>query len=727
MGELGGGGPEARAQLRAFIAQMPGAVALVVGAEHVFVAASVDYQREANRPLVDRTFRDAFPELAGDGFVEELDRALATGDALHATRGASAWTVTPMRDGDGDGSVFGLLLSSTARTDDTDSMGQYRALAELSPDGIFVNLEGRIVYANPAVARMVGVASPSELIGRSPLEWIPEAQRAAVEARIVAVRAGGDRTAAVQQEFLRADGTTVEVEVVSSVVPWGGARAFQVLLHPLTDQRRTEAALARAHRRTNEILESIADGFYAVDREFRLTFVNARIAEIWRTSRETILGARMWDLLPDVDLEINPVCRLHREAMRDRRARTLETFSPFLRDWVAMSIYPSEDGGLSVHVREIGDRKRTEAALVNATAAVEREREQLARILAQAPFAVCVLMGPAHIVTKVNDLHRQVIGRRRLIGLPIREVFPEGGVQAAFDELDHTYRTGEPSVARELRFNWNRNGTVIEESFFDAVYHALRDSSGAVEGVIACFVEVTDSVRARKETEAALRTRDDFLSIASHELRTPLTTIALAAHGALHALRESGHSLPTVADDIRMLQRQGHRLELLVQGLLDVSLLTAGRLELDLEDVDLAELAGQVCERFAGEARKREAPITLRADSTRGRWDAFRLDQVLTNLVTNAIKYGSGRPVDVTIGAEGNTARIMVRDRGIGIAEKDQRRIFGRFERAVSDRHYGGLGLGLWIARQMVEAMAGSIRVDSALGDGSTFIVELPQ
>jgi signal transduction histidine kinase len=109
-----------------------------------------------------------------------------------------------------------------------------------------------------------------------------------------------------------------------------------------------------------------------------------------------------------------------------------------------------------------------------------------------------------------------------------------------------------------------------------------------------------------------------------------------------------------------------------------------------------------------------------------GRWDRLRLEQVVTNLVSNALKYGERKPVDIVVSSNGFSATLAVRDQGIGIPPEHLERIFGRFERAVSSRHYGGLGLGLYIAHHVVEAMDGSIRVSSRPGHGSTFEVTLP-
>jgi signal transduction histidine kinase len=171
--------------------------------------------------------------------------------------------------------------------------------------------------------------------------------------------------------------------------------------------------------------------------------------------------------------------------------------------------------------------------------------------------------------------------------------------------------------------------------------------------------------------------------------------------------------------------RQTDRLGGLVGNLLDVSRLAAGKLDLTPEKFDLVELVRDVAERLRDQA---SAPFELRLDGpVVGTWDRLRVDQVITNLVSNALKYGRGKPVSLAAGARGNVAVVEVSDQGIGIAAADQKRIFERFERAVSPSSYGGLGLGLYIARQIVEALGGSIRVESTPGAGSRFIVELPR
>ncbi len=225
------------------------------------------------------------------------------------------------------------------------------------------------------------------------------------------------------------------------------------------------------------------------------------------------------------------------------------------------------------------------------------------------------------------------------------------------------------------------------------------------------------------EATSAIRLRDEFLLIAGHELRTPLAALMLHHQ----SLAQAADSMPIskVRDKAKKLVAQSDRLARLVEELLDVSRITAGQVRLATEELDLAKLVEEIVERMTEDPQRRST-VRMIGESAIGHWDRGRLDQVVTNLVANAFKYGSGEQVDVQVSREDAHAVLTVRDRGIGIPEADQKRIFDRFERAVSARHFGGLGLGLWIVHQLVTAHRGEISVASTPGQGSTFTVRLP-
>ncbi len=237
------------------------------------------------------------------------------------------------------------------------------------------------------------------------------------------------------------------------------------------------------------------------------------------------------------------------------------------------------------------------------------------------------------------------------------------------------------------------------------------------------------NARLYEDAQHALRLRDEFLSVASHELRTPVTSLQFAVQTSLRSLRagvQPGASAPLI-EMLGTAERQSRRLGKLIDSLLDVSRLQAGKVDLSPQRLDLAELACQVVEQSRREAEAAGCSLTLEADEpVEGTWDGARLEQVVTNLVANALKYGAGGAIEVTVKKQGDGALLSVRDHGIGIAVEQQPRVFDRFERAVSVEHYGGFGLGLFIVRQLVEAHGGVVSVRSTPGAGSTFTVELP-
>jgi signal transduction histidine kinase/CHASE1-domain containing sensor protein len=237
-----------------------------------------------------------------------------------------------------------------------------------------------------------------------------------------------------------------------------------------------------------------------------------------------------------------------------------------------------------------------------------------------------------------------------------------------------------------------------------------------------------EALAARRQAEEAVRVRDEFLSIASHELRTPITSLHLHLDTILRRLRRQTAQGPTwLTDKLEGLSRQIERLTDLINEMLDVSRITAGRLAIEPEDLDVAACLRDIVRRFEVEASRVGSSVHLLGESTLcGRLDRLRLEQIVTNLLSNALKYGAGQPVEIRLDQVQDMARLTVTDHGIGIDPADQARIFERFERLVSVRHYGGFGLGLWIVRRVVEAHGGSITVASASGQGATFTVILP-
>ena len=275
----------------------------------------------------------------------------------------------------------------------------------------------------------------------------------------------------------------------------------------------------------------------------------------------------------------------------------------------------------------------------------------------------------------------------------------------------------------------------------DGVYRWILDRGtprylpdGTFAGYIGSCADITERKQLEAELRTAVKVREEFLSIASHELRTPLTSLKLRSERLRHlaarasaaegtAPAESSH----LARDAEAMHGQVMNLVKMVDVLLDVSRISDKPLTLERADLDVGPLVSGVADQWKEPASSAGSPIRVEIrGSATARWDRFRIEQVVTNLLSNAIKYGAGKPVDVVVDRDDGSARIVVTDRGPGIHAEHHGRLFERFARFAPTRHYAGFGLGLWIARVIVEAHGGTIGVRSQVGEGASFFVDLP-
>ena len=233
-----------------------------------------------------------------------------------------------------------------------------------------------------------------------------------------------------------------------------------------------------------------------------------------------------------------------------------------------------------------------------------------------------------------------------------------------------------------------------------------------------------------KKVQHSLKMRDDFIMVASHELRTPASAILLQTEMLKRFIETTPSVFPQQETSLSIVNnslRQVDKMIRLFESLLEASRMGEGHLVLDRQPVDLCQLVRETVANFSFSFREAHCDVRLQTDCEAvGPWDRIRLEQVIANLITNAIKYGAGKPVEILVRTDLKKASLVVRDHGIGISADEQKRLFQRFERSSLVRHYAGLGLGLYITREIVSAHGGLIRVESQKGEGSTFTVELP-
>jgi signal transduction histidine kinase len=290
-----------------------------------------------------------------------------------------------------------------------------------------------------------------------------------------------------------------------------------------------------------------------------------------------------------------------------------------------------------------------------------------------------------------------------------------GAVDVLYKPLDINAVKSKANVFVELF----RHRTAFENQV-----RALEESRKEQE----CLLQQLQATQA--ELQHSLNMREEFMSLVAHEMRTPLNTLFLEVQVRLSQLAKNNLAIFTPEHLHKMLDRSERQLKSmmrLIEDMLDVSRIKNGKLSIQPQGANLSLLVRQLAEDLTPLAKESEVEFVLQIDSEiEGHWDAFRIEQIIINLLTNAVRYGKGKPVHVSLAMEGEHAVIKVADQGVGIAEHEQKKIFEAFERSGDNEVKAGLGLGLYISRKLAEAHAGEISVVSQKNHGSTFILRLP-
>ncbi|HEX8790179.1 MAG TPA: ATP-binding protein [Polyangiaceae bacterium] len=494
----------------------------------------------------------------------------------------------------------------------------------------------------------------------------------------------------------------------------------------VTDRWMAQKAAEHTASLMRAVVEATADGIIVVDCHRRIVAYNRRFLAMWGSSAELAVGG-------DDDAAVQAALPQLREPEQFlERVRTLyaepETEAFDRIEFLDGRVFERHSGpqrldgevvGRVWSFRDVTQRDRmleralflADAGRLLASLDVERALDGVARLAVSRIAAACAIhlrngeerppitSGPGSGATAALDVPPGVLAGRS-------SVWTEGD----------SCRMGVPLLGRDGVL-----GAMIFRAQPGRTYDG--DDVRLVEELARRAAMAIENAHLYREAREALRVREEFLSIAAHEIRTPTTTIHLAVQG----LRGKDQSGQVAGKLLAAIEREDRRLAQLVDDLLDVGRIRAGRLQLDLGRVDLVQVARDVAERLAPERARRGSTLTVQCDpQIVGTWDRLRLEQVVANLLTNAIKFGEGKPIAIEAHRTGGRAVLRVVDHGIGIPVRDQERIFQPFERAVRERTHGGLGLGLYIVHTIVEALGGSVGVRSTPGAGAAFTVELP-
>lgn len=615
-----------------------------------------------------------------------------------------------------------------------------------------IDVGRRIIYVNEAFTRMTGYAR-EEIIGRSARvlqgpDTDPETVRR--------IGTALDRREPVRAELLnyRKDGTPFWVELsVTPVLDESGAVVQWTSVQRDTTERRRaeETALslaretaarteeARARRVIESILESITDGFVAVDREWRYTYVNHEAERLLRQSRATLLGRTLWEAFPGFSESISR--SEFQRAMAERVTVAFEQYSAPPGIWVDVRAYPSSEG-LSIFFQDVTARKDAEQKL--------SESEQRYRLLAD--------LIPQYIwTTDANGYHRYFSRRwYDLTGTTFEETEGEGWIQFMHPDdrertiarWKHSLETGEP-YSIEYRFR-DVHG---KYHWFWGQAIPQRDEDGAIVGWFGTLTDISErkqhdeererllarerearaeAERGREELERLTESRTRMMRGFTHDVKNPLG----AADGYAQLLEEGilGELSQKQRESMQRIRRSIQTSLHLIHELLELARAEAGRIELDSEPTDLTHLVREAVEDFRAQATAAGLELTIRSHATLlTRTDPARVRQILSNLLSNAVKYThvGGIAVETDIRPREGPLRhsrciaIRVTDTGPGIPAEKQEAIFHEFTRLDPEAPHGA-GVGLTISRRLARHLQGDITVESEPGRGSTFTLWLP-
>ena len=698
-----------RERLRALVLRAPMPMALLEGPEHRYALVNDAFRAVSGggRDVTGLTVRAAFPEVAGQGIYERLDRVYATGEPWAGRETLVRYD----RQGAGVEDVWFDLRYDPVR----DATGRVTGILSTSVD---VTAE---VRAHREVERLLG---ESERAGTS-----LEAANAQLQ----------DQQLELELANQQLQDQAVEMELQAEEL-----QATAAQLEEQTEAAERARQVAEAERaRATGVLESMADSYFALDEDFRIVAVNTAMERNVGMPREELLGRSMWEMVPGTVGNVFEQ-NYRRTAAELTPAHFTHDYSDGRLDLVTeVDIYPAPGGGIAVFWRDVTASARAEAAL--------RESEALARqLFALSPVPKWVYDAETLALLDVNEAAVRHYGytREEFLAMTIRDIRPPDEIPRMLAVAQAPHTTGGSQGVYRHRI---KSGAIIDVEIFlrDVSYEGRRAVIVVVQDITerrraeAALVEAGRLAEAaREEAEAGNRAKSEFLAVMSHELRTPLN--AIGGYAELIELGIHGPVTDAQRTALARIQSSQRHLLGLISGVLDYSRVEAGAVTYRIADVPVAEAVAEAEALVAPQLRGKGlgygwsgAPpgLSVRADRE-------KLQQILLNLLGNAVKFTNARDgvpgrVEVACSLEagvggagaGDRVRIHVRDTGAGISAEELERIFEPFVQVDQrlTRPHAGVGLGLAISRDLARGMGGDLTAESVPRVGSTFTLTLPR
>lgn len=500
--------------------------------------------------------------------------------------------------------------------------------------------------------------------------------------------------------------------------------AFQTSLSLMKSEKES----LRNERQLKIITDKLPAFISYMDRQGRYTFVNKAYEDLFGIDRKEMIG------------------KTRSEFSSAEAANTARPFEEkvFKGERVHYQNKITKEGGTVLHfeVEHIPDfdEKTGEikgainiahdiTALHNALSEAKAAQLNLQNVFLEAKVGICILEGAEHVFKFVNETYLNLLfgGERDLINKTVEEVLPEAVEQGFLAILNNVFRTGEPFIGSEYPISLTQTDGSNKLFYLNFIYQPKFGVNGQIDGVIAFITDVTELVESRKKVENSVKARDQLISICSHELLTPISSMKLTNQILLRKLGNQIVAPEVIIKSLTTSEKQIDRLISLIEEMLDFSRIGTENLKITKNQFSLSDAVLELVERLQPHIDSQGVEVKLNIENDIvGRWDQFRIEQVLTNLITNALKYGDHKSFQVSLKSQDEMAVIEVIDQGFGIPDQALERIFEPFERISLENNITGLGMGLYISKKIVEAHGGNIKVESQLGVGSTFRVSLP-
>lgn len=622
------------------------------------------------------------------------------------------------------------------------SEARYKALYSNLTAAVLV-LDGTVcVQANEAAARIFGLESWDGLAGKTPLDYAPERQpdgrlsSDVVRENVEQVFAKGIHR--FEWETRRVDGKPLFLDVALSPLPEGDRVLLQCVATDITARVLAERELMRAHDRLQSMLDALPDLLFEVDAEGRIFDFRAPDVTKLYAKPEDFLGRRFRDILPERAAEVLELSL--READREGR-HSGATYSLEMHGathWYELSIAArgSHQHGTRrfvALVRDITERRSAQEAL-RFSEEFLRESQRVSGVgsyvldLATGTWSASETM--LAVFGLGSDHPRTIASWAELIHPGDRE-----GMLAYFESIVRERREFD----REYRIIRRSDGA---ERWIHGLGVLAQNESGIPVSMTGTIQDVTERYlaaqerehllaaeqAARIEAERAVKARDEFLSVAAHELKTPLAALRIVAEALMKRHAELEALPDYIEKSVATVDRQSQRLIRLVNALLDITRIQTGRFDLVLRPVDVAASLRAVIHRLGPSLEQAGCAVRLALPDLVmiAACDRDRIEQVFENLLSNAMKFAPRGALEVTGTMDERKVEVTIRDHGRGIPEDQRGRIFDLYDRGDAALHAGGLGIGLFVCRRILEAHSGSIAVRNAEGGGAAFTVTLP-